>query len=82
MNRNVASARAENLMTLEQEALSAEELGELVEILADDTNPRGLDLLALGGVRSLAGLMTRLAAAEPRERDLLLTAIRRLLKSR
>ena len=80
MNRNVASARAETLMTPQQEPLSPEELAQLVEILSNATSQNGHDLLAFAGVRTLPGLMTRLAAAEERDRDVLLTAIRRVLK--
>lgn len=82
MNRSAVFVRDENLMTLEQEALSPEELAELVEFLSDKTNPRGLGLLALAGASSVTGLMARLAAADSPDRDVLLTAIRRLLKNR
>jgi hypothetical protein len=81
MNRNVGYVLAEAFMTLEQEPLNHREIEELGRLLRNPANRSAHDLLAFSGVRTAAGLMARLVIAEPHERNVLLTAIRRALEN-
>ena len=75
--RSAAVANADS--TRDAASLTDEEISELTELLANTANANANDLLAFSGVRSIAGLMTRIVLAEPSERALLLKAVRRTI---
>ncbi|HUP50254.1 MAG TPA: hypothetical protein VNA04_15870 [Thermoanaerobaculia bacterium] len=71
---------ADNLALLTT-PLSDREIGLLVQLTADPYDPKASNLFAYSGARTAAGLMTRLAAAEPEERAILVMAIRKAIDS-
>ncbi|HUP44371.1 MAG TPA: hypothetical protein VM779_02555 [Thermoanaerobaculia bacterium] len=71
--------RADQPVAVEPLPLTDLELEQLGRLLRNPATPTVHDLLAYGGVRTVSGLMARLVVAEPYERVILLTAIRRAL---
>ncbi|HEU4522494.1 MAG TPA: hypothetical protein VFT12_10850 [Thermoanaerobaculia bacterium] len=68
-------------MTLETVPLSDDEMEKLSRLVREAANPSARDLLAFTGVRTTAGLIARLISADPSERSVLLTAIRRAISA-
>ena len=82
MTRDGASVRGETSVRHEAVALTEAEICELADLLSDASNSTGNDLLAFSGARSVAGLVTRVVLADPKQRGVLLIAIRRALATR
>ena len=68
-------------MTCDPRPLSDIEMEELSRLVDDRNSRTALNLLAFGGVDSASGLMARLVIAELPERTVLVTAIRRAIRS-
>ena len=82
MSRGAAPRRGNEPAQPDRDPLTEAEILELAHLLSDTTDASGNDLLAFSGARSVAGLVTRVVLADPKQQRVLLTAIRRALASR